>query len=388
MQLEGVTAEMVAAWQQAAEGPVGHRRRASWRGSTPSARRRGWPRRGAIPDELSQQERLLRVRGCGEKAIEQLATGGYHTVEDIVNEQDLMQARRRTGLGIKKARQLKHCRRAVPRRRGQAAQGAGRRARGAGGAERQAGRRLASTARRPTAHGAARRGVWPEPLSPARRADVRNRSFASRVLTSEQRWSIRDMAKKRVYELAKELGMSQQGARRLAHGPRLRRGEEPLVVARGGPGAGRSPRRCWPTRKPKARAAAPHSPGFVVRRRVDGAPAARRRRSLPAWRGGRGRPTSPQQRRGAEAGRSAEPAAAAQAAQPSSTAAPAPPRAGRPPTPRRAPAAPCARRPRRARRPSRARRGRSPGSGRSAAAPPHRHAGGRHLAAARFRSGA
>jgi N utilization substance protein A len=60
------------------------------------------------PDELSQQERLLRVRGVGEKAIEQLAQGGYHTVEDVVNEQDLMRLADSTGLGIKKGRQVKH----------------------------------------------------------------------------------------------------------------------------------------------------------------------------------------------------------------------------------------------------------------------------------------
>ena len=50
------------------------------------------------PDELSQQERLLRVRGCGEKAIEQLAQGAYHTVEDVVNEQDLMRLADSSGL--------------------------------------------------------------------------------------------------------------------------------------------------------------------------------------------------------------------------------------------------------------------------------------------------
>lgn len=59
------------------------------------------------PDELSQTERLLRVRGVGEKTIEQLALGNYHTVEDIVSEQDLMKMADNTGIGIKKARQLK-----------------------------------------------------------------------------------------------------------------------------------------------------------------------------------------------------------------------------------------------------------------------------------------
>lgn len=59
------------------------------------------------PDELSQHERLLRVRGVGERTIEQIGTGGYNTVEDIVNESDLMKLADATGIGIKKARQVK-----------------------------------------------------------------------------------------------------------------------------------------------------------------------------------------------------------------------------------------------------------------------------------------
>ena len=60
------------------------------------------------PDELTQQERLLRVRGLGEKTIDQLASGGYHTVEDIHAEQDVNKLGDGTGIGLKKARQLKH----------------------------------------------------------------------------------------------------------------------------------------------------------------------------------------------------------------------------------------------------------------------------------------
>jgi N utilization substance protein A len=59
------------------------------------------------PDELTEQERLLRVRGVGEKTIEQLANGNYHTVESIVNEGDLMKLADTTTIGIKKARQIK-----------------------------------------------------------------------------------------------------------------------------------------------------------------------------------------------------------------------------------------------------------------------------------------
>jgi N utilization substance protein A len=60
------------------------------------------------PDELSQQERLMRVRGLGEKTVDQLATGGYHTVEDVHAEQDVNKLGDSTGIGLKKARQLKH----------------------------------------------------------------------------------------------------------------------------------------------------------------------------------------------------------------------------------------------------------------------------------------
>jgi N utilization substance protein A len=59
------------------------------------------------PDELSQAERMARVRGVGEKTIEQLILAGYRTVEDIANEKDLAKLGDVPGVGIKKARQLK-----------------------------------------------------------------------------------------------------------------------------------------------------------------------------------------------------------------------------------------------------------------------------------------
>ncbi|CAM3635603.1 transcription termination/antitermination protein NusA [Corallococcus sp. ZKHCc1 1396] len=59
------------------------------------------------PDELSQPERMARVRGVGEKTIEQLILAGYRTVEDIANEKDLTRLGDVPGVGIKKARQLK-----------------------------------------------------------------------------------------------------------------------------------------------------------------------------------------------------------------------------------------------------------------------------------------
>jgi N utilization substance protein A len=60
------------------------------------------------PDELSQDERMARVRGVGEKTIESLKAAGYNTVEAIHNEADVMKLAESTALGIKKARQIKH----------------------------------------------------------------------------------------------------------------------------------------------------------------------------------------------------------------------------------------------------------------------------------------
>jgi len=60
------------------------------------------------PDELTQEERMARVRGVGEKTIEQLKVAGYPTVEAIHNEGDVMKLAESSGLGIKKARQIKH----------------------------------------------------------------------------------------------------------------------------------------------------------------------------------------------------------------------------------------------------------------------------------------
>jgi N utilization substance protein A len=60
------------------------------------------------PDSLSQEERLARVRGVGEKTIEQLKSAGYGTVEAIHAEPDVNKIADSTDLGIKKARQIKH----------------------------------------------------------------------------------------------------------------------------------------------------------------------------------------------------------------------------------------------------------------------------------------
>jgi N utilization substance protein A len=60
------------------------------------------------PSELTQTERLLRVRGLGERIIDSLAAAGYKTVEDIARETDLIKLGDATGLGVKKGKQLKH----------------------------------------------------------------------------------------------------------------------------------------------------------------------------------------------------------------------------------------------------------------------------------------
>ena len=59
------------------------------------------------PDELSQTERLVRVRGMSEKTVEQLNLAGYRTVEELVAEKDIAKLGDVPGVGIKKARQLK-----------------------------------------------------------------------------------------------------------------------------------------------------------------------------------------------------------------------------------------------------------------------------------------
>ncbi len=60
------------------------------------------------PDSLSQEERMARVRGVGEKTIEALKAAGYPTVESIHAEADVNRLGEGSGLGAKKARQVKH----------------------------------------------------------------------------------------------------------------------------------------------------------------------------------------------------------------------------------------------------------------------------------------
>ena len=79
------------------------------------------------PDDLTQEERFARVRGVGEKTIEQLKRAGYGTVEAVHAEADVMRAR-----GVERAR---HQEGAADQARG------GRLPRGGGEAPRRARRR-------------------------------------------------------------------------------------------------------------------------------------------------------------------------------------------------------------------------------------------------------
>jgi N utilization substance protein A len=60
------------------------------------------------PGELTQEERFARVRGVSEKTIDSLKAAGYPTVEAVHAEADVMRLGESSGLGIKKARQIKH----------------------------------------------------------------------------------------------------------------------------------------------------------------------------------------------------------------------------------------------------------------------------------------
>jgi transcription termination/antitermination protein NusA len=60
----------------------------------------------ARAEPISERERLLFVRGIGERTIELLAEAGYRKIDDLLGEQDIDRLALKTGLGIKKARQI------------------------------------------------------------------------------------------------------------------------------------------------------------------------------------------------------------------------------------------------------------------------------------------
>lgn len=59
------------------------------------------------PDDLSQDERLIRVTGIGSSNLQAFKLSGYNTVEDVVKEADLTRLGNVAGIGIKKGRQVK-----------------------------------------------------------------------------------------------------------------------------------------------------------------------------------------------------------------------------------------------------------------------------------------
>src|SRR6185295_5803426 len=61
---------------------------------------------GSRTEALTDRERLLFVRGVGERTIVLLEEAGYRGVEDVLREDEDRLAIR-TGLGIKKARAIK-----------------------------------------------------------------------------------------------------------------------------------------------------------------------------------------------------------------------------------------------------------------------------------------
>ncbi|MEO6952294.1 MAG: helix-hairpin-helix domain-containing protein, partial [Polyangia bacterium] len=56
----------------------------------------------------SPEDRLLAVRGIGENTLPMLYQGGYDSVEKINLENEVERIANSTGIGMKKARQLKH----------------------------------------------------------------------------------------------------------------------------------------------------------------------------------------------------------------------------------------------------------------------------------------
>jgi N utilization substance protein A len=59
------------------------------------------------PDDMSQDERLSRVRGVGSSNVDSFKLAEYNTVEEIAREMDITRLGNVAGIGIKKARQIK-----------------------------------------------------------------------------------------------------------------------------------------------------------------------------------------------------------------------------------------------------------------------------------------
>ena len=57
-------------------------------------------------EPMTERERLLLIRGIGERTIELLADAGYHDINGLAGEEDIDRLALNTGLGIRKARQI------------------------------------------------------------------------------------------------------------------------------------------------------------------------------------------------------------------------------------------------------------------------------------------
>ena len=105
-QIPGLDPAKVAQMQETAKGQIGSDDDAL-RALEQERERKKMEEDRKHPDELSQDERLARVRGIGTTNFESFKASGYHTVEDIVKEADLPRLGNVSGIGIKKARQVK-----------------------------------------------------------------------------------------------------------------------------------------------------------------------------------------------------------------------------------------------------------------------------------------
>jgi len=105
-QIPGLDVAKVALMQETARGQIGSDDDAL-RALEQERERKKMEEDRKHPDELSQDERLARVRGIGTTNFESFKASGYHTVEDIVKEGDLPRLGNVSGIGIKKARQIK-----------------------------------------------------------------------------------------------------------------------------------------------------------------------------------------------------------------------------------------------------------------------------------------
>jgi N utilization substance protein A len=105
-QIPGVDAAMVPAMQEKARAQMASDAEALDKLEKDRMARRLEEER-KHPDDLSQEERLARVRGVGTTNVDSFKQSGYGTVEEIVKEIDLTRLGNVAGIGIKKARQIK-----------------------------------------------------------------------------------------------------------------------------------------------------------------------------------------------------------------------------------------------------------------------------------------